>query len=271
MLLHTTVGSFEGWAWVVKYPQIRDYGWVPFNHLLVTEESIYLEDVEMSTPHPQLSETTEITTLRAPRPKELIRLGIDGEHLSVLGQVAVCVSDGSADEGEGVGAATWCSFPEKSGEWIRRAVAAKMFAHGATGSEIIGVILSLHTLKQHLDSFRSALVCTDSENCIRYFDEYADPIDVSGWKSYPLIMLARDQLLFLYNMKKSVIFKKIPGEVNPADETARHAMRCEKSRGWPLVTCDLQSIPQLWNAIRYVDDYSMRVARGEYIPRMLTF
>ena len=85
-----------------------------------------------------------------------------------------------------------------------------MFTQGATASEIKGVILSLHTLEQHLDSFKIELVYTHSEDCIRYFDEYTDPTDDSGWKLYSLIMLARDQLLYLYTMKKVVVMNKIP-------------------------------------------------------------
>ena len=126
-----------------------------------TEERIYLEEVKMSASHPQLLETTIAATLRTPRPIELIQLCSDGDDLSVLGHLAVCASDGSADDGEDIGAATMCNFPDESGAWIRTAMAAKMFAHGATASEIIGVVLSLNTLKQRLDSFKTALVCTD--------------------------------------------------------------------------------------------------------------
>ena len=273
VLLHTTIGNYAGWAWVVKYPQIRSYGWVPFNHLLITEESIYLEYVDMSTALPELLETSTAARLQTPRPKELIQLCQITDDLSVLGETAVCVSDGSADEGEGCGAATWCNFPIEESNWIKTAITAKMFTQGATASEIIGVILSLHTLKQHLDSFKIALVHTDSDACVRYFDEYTDPTDDSGWKLYPLIMLARDQLLYLYNMKKSVVIKKIPRTNNLAHESAKNAMLYGKNKGWPLVTfdVDVQAIPLLWSSIRHVDDYAMRVARGEYIPRMITF
>ena len=86
-------------------------------------------------------------------------------------------------------------------------------------------------------------------------------------------MLARDQLLYLYNMKKSVVIKKIPRTNNLAHESAKNAMLYGKSKGWPFVAfdVDIQAIPLLWSSIRHVDDYAMRVARGEYIPRMITF
>ena len=273
VLVNTTVGSFKGWAWIVKYPQIRIYGWVPLDHLVDTKERIYLEDVVISASLPQLSETAIETTLQTPRPLELHRLYDDEGNLSATGELAICASDGSADEGEGVGAATMCNFPDESGGWVKTAIAAKMFAHGATAAEIIGVILTLHTLKQRLDSFKTALVCTDCASCLRYFEEYVEPTDESGWKLYPLITLARAQLLYLHNMQKTIIIKKIPREHNPAHDDAKDIMQKEREIGWPLLKGDplIQSIPQLWESIRMVDDYSMRVVRGEWIPRLLTF
>lgn len=275
VLLQHTVGNFEGWAWVVRYPQIQGYGWVPIDLLLDTKQRVYLEEVTLSEIRPLTFETSISATLEAPRPTELTQLCGDDEHhnLTIVGEIALCASDGSIDDGEGIAAASLYNLPDGCRECKKLVITAKMFAHGATGSEIIGVALSLHTLKLHLRSFRTAVVFTDSANCLRYFCDFHEPTDDNGWKLYPLISLVRDQLLFLHNAKKSVFIRKMDSDINPAHLTARQAMRHEKKKGWPLVPCNpiIASIPQLWDAIRVVDDYSMRVVKREYIPRMVTF
>ena len=59
------------------------------------------------------------------------------------------------------------------------------------------------------------------------------PLDLSGWKLYPLIVYCRNQLAELRAQGKFVLTKHVPSSMNPADTLAYHAMQEGRGMGWP--------------------------------------
>ena len=125
----------------------------------------------------------------------------DGTDLTQYPNVAVCISDGSADEKCGIAAASICIFPSDSNEWEEPAAAIKMYARGSATAELVGMAFSLNTRLQNPANFETAVVYTDNATCVSYIGDStrigSEPVSDDGWKLYPLIVCVRKQVLHL--------------------------------------------------------------------------
>ena len=138
----------------------------------------------------------------------------DGTDLTQYSNLAVCISDGSADPECGIAAASICILPDDNNEWEDPATAVNMYAVGSATAELVGIALYLHTLMQNVLKFETAVVYTDNANCIRYIGDSTrcgiEPSSEHGWKLLPLILYVRNQGLKLHNFDKRILVKKLP-------------------------------------------------------------
>ena len=95
----------------------------------------------------------------------------DGTDLTQYPNVAVCISDGSADEKCGIVAASICIFPSDSSELEDPAAAIKMYARGSATSELVGMAFCLNTLLQNLSNLETAVLYTDNALCVGYIGD----------------------------------------------------------------------------------------------------
>ena len=197
----------------------------------------------------------------------------DGTDLTQYPNVAVCISDGSADDKCGIAAASISIFRNDSIEWEDPAAAIKMYARGSATSELVGMAFSLNTLLQNLAKFDTAVVYTDNSTCVSYIGDStrigSEPVSDDGWKLYPLIVCVRKQVLQLGNLGKRILVKWLPRKHNVADKIATACMRNERDAGWPLSTCipRVDAVPGLLECIRQVSENSEMVANGVRISR----
>ena len=225
--------------------------------------------------HPHVADN--VSSSNAVCPFNLGRVCPDGTDLTQYSNLAICISDGSVDEGSGMAASSICMFPADTNEWEDPAVAIKMYARGSATAELVGMALSLHTLMKNVLMFETAVVYTDNAHCVRYIGDSTrygmEPGDDDGWKLYQLILHIRHQVLQLQNSNKYILVKKLPREQNVADSIAKACMRNERDSGWPLRERipRIDDVPNLLECIFSVSEKSKMVASGESISRYATY
>ena len=172
VLLAESASPYEGWAWVVKYPQLKVYGWVPISSLETVNEVVFLEGCIIAEVRVQPHEADDVCSVNASIcPYNLNRVCPDGTDLTKYSNLAVCISDGSSDEQLGIAAASVCIFPEDIHEWEDPATAVKMYARGSATAELVGIALSFNSLMNQRLQFDTAVVYTDNSHCIRYIGD----------------------------------------------------------------------------------------------------
>ena len=152
VLLAESAAPFLGWAWVAKYPYVKEYGWVPRSFLQCTNEYVFLEGATLAEVCAQPCESDSVSFSNERCPHDLGCVCPDGTDLTQYPNVAVCISDGSADDKCGIAAASICIFPNDSIEWEDPAAAIKMYARGSATSELVGMAFSLNTLLQNVSN-----------------------------------------------------------------------------------------------------------------------
>ena len=273
VLLAESVEPFSGWAWVAEYPYVKEYGWVPRNCLQCINEYVFLEGAILAEVCAQPYESDSVLLSNERCPHDLGCVCPDGTDLKQYPNLAVCISDGSADEKCGIAAASICIFPSDSSEWEDPAAAIKMYARGSATAELVGMAFSLNTLLQNPAKFETAVVYTDNATCVSYIGDStrigSEPVSDDGWKLYLLIVCVRKQVLHLENLGKRILVKWLPRKYNVADKIATACMRNERDMGWPLSTCipRVDAVPGLLECIRQVSENSEKVANGVRISR----
>ena len=139
VLLAESAALYLGWAWVAKYPYVKEYGWVPRGFLECRNQYVFLEAATLAEVCVQPHESDSVSSSNPFCPHNLGCLCPDGTDLTQYPSVAVCISDGSADDKCGIAAASICIFPIDSSEWEDPAAAIKMYARGSATSELVGM------------------------------------------------------------------------------------------------------------------------------------
>ena len=133
---------------------------------------------------------------------------------------------------------------------------------------------SLHTLKQKISKFETAVVYTNNAQCIDYIhnterDGCMEPTSGVEYQLNPLIAYVQSQVSELQTSGKRILLKQLPRKHNPAIHIAKICMRAERAQKWPDRTdipC-IDAMRGLRDCIRDVSERNKMSADGVRMER----
>ena len=209
-------GSAPWWYMVrvTALPKILSRGgWAPPTYFEATGDTLSLYEVPLDE-LVQVSNQSAEEDLAAPLPCDVgcIRVYVDGSADDRRGIAAGCVASG-------VGLST-------------RASLALPGMTGAEASELLGITLGLLVCYQSRRMHSRYVLLVDSANARDHVFLKQDPSKADGWHLWPAILLARNLVSLLGDLKIEVSSEKILSRRNLADHIARSEMQYRRERDW---------------------------------------